>query len=39
MNSDAQIRFLDAQNQVYLRALSEIRAGRKTTHCIWYNFP
>ncbi len=32
-------RFLDAQNQVYLRALSEIRAGRKTLHWMWYVFP
>lgn len=32
-------RFLDAQNQVYLRALDEIRSGKKTTHWMWYVFP
>jgi len=33
------IRFLDAQNQVYLKALSEIKAGRKQSHWMWYIFP
>lgn len=32
-------RFLDAQNQVYLKALSEIKNGEKSTHWIWYLFP
>jgi uncharacterized protein (DUF1810 family) len=32
-------RFLDAQNQVYLRALSEIRNGKKMSHWMWYVFP
>lgn len=32
-------RFLDAQNQVYLKALSEIKNGRKTSHWMWYVFP
>ncbi len=32
-------RFLDAQNQVYLRALSEIKNGKKETHWMWYVFP
>lgn len=32
-------RFLDAQNQVYLNALSEIRKGRKQTHWMWFIFP
>ncbi|WP_367209290.1 DUF1810 domain-containing protein [Sphingobacterium sp. R2] len=32
-------RFLDAQNQVYLTALSEIKNGRKTSHWMWYVFP
>ncbi len=32
-------RFLDAQNQVYLRALEEIKKGRKTTHWMWFIFP
>lgn len=33
------IRFLDAQNQVYLKALSEIKKGKKDTHWMWYIFP
>lgn len=32
-------RFLDAQNQVYLKALSEIRNGKKETHWMWFIFP
>lgn len=32
-------RFLDAQNHVYLKALSEIRNGRKETHWMWFIFP
>ncbi|QQT46086.1 Uncharacterized conserved protein [Sphingobacterium multivorum] len=32
-------RFLDAQNQVYLGALSEIKKGKKTSHWMWYVFP
>ncbi|MBF0693773.1 MAG: DUF1810 domain-containing protein [Flavobacterium sp.] len=32
-------RFLDAQNQTYLKALDEIRNGRKTTHWMWFVFP
>lgn len=32
-------RFLDAQNQVYLNALSEIRKGKKQTHWMWFIFP
>lgn len=33
------IRFLEAQNQVYLKALSEIKGGRKQSHWMWYIFP
>lgn len=33
------IKFLDAQNQVYLKALSEIKNGKKETHWMWYIFP
>ena len=33
------IRFLEAQNQVYLKALAEIKNGRKETHWMWYIFP
>lgn len=32
-------RFLDAQNQVYLNALSEIRKGQKQSHWMWFIFP
>ena len=32
-------RFLDAQRWSYDEALSEIRAGRKESHWIWYIFP
>lgn len=32
-------RFIDAQSEDYARALSEIRAGRKRSHWIWYIFP
>lgn len=32
-------RFLDAQNQLYLKALSEIRNGRKQSHWMWFIFP
>lgn len=32
-------RFLDAQQGVWQTALSEIRAGRKRSHWIWFIFP
>ena len=34
-------RFLEAQdrNGMFEQALSELRAGRKTSHWIWYVFP
>ena len=32
-------RFLDAQEGDYQQALSEIKAGRKRSHWIWYIFP
>ncbi len=34
-------RFVDAQNEggTYERALSELRAGRKTSHWMWFVFP
>ncbi|MFD1951760.1 DUF1810 domain-containing protein [Sphingomonas arantia] len=32
-------RFVDAQADVYDRALREIRAGDKTTHWMWFVFP
>ncbi|CDM62928.1 MULTISPECIES: DUF1810 domain-containing protein [Rhizobium] len=32
-------RFMDAQNGVYERALSELKAGRKRSHWMWFIFP
>lgn len=32
-------RFVDAQSLVYGTVLRELRAGRKTTHWIWFIFP
>lgn len=32
-------RFRDAQRDVYATALTEIRAGRKRTHWMWFIFP
>lgn len=32
-------RFVEAQNRVYDTALTELRAGRKRSHWIWFVFP
>lgn len=32
-------RFVDAQNTLYDNVISELRAGRKGTHWIWFIFP
>ena len=32
-------RFVQAQEGDYERALSEVRAGRKRSHWMWYIFP
>lgn len=32
-------RFVEAQEPVYETVLAELRAGRKTTHWIWFVFP
>ena len=32
-------RFIDAQQPVYMQVLSELRAGHKQTHWIWFIFP
>ncbi len=32
-------RFVDAQAPVYEQALSELRAGRKASHWMWFVFP
>ena len=33
------VRFVEAQEGVYERALSEIRAGQKRSHWMWFIFP
>ncbi|WKL47762.1 DUF1810 domain-containing protein [Flavobacterium pectinovorum] len=38
LNTDL-MRFLDAQNKLYLTALSEIKKGKKQTHWMWFIFP
>ena len=37
MEADLQ-RFIDAQNEDYEQALSEVRRGKKRSHWIWYIF-
>jgi len=32
-------RFVDAQNPVFAQVCSELRAGRKSTHWMWFLFP
>ena len=32
-------RFIDAQDQIYTRALDEIRRGAKRSHWMWFIFP
>jgi uncharacterized protein (DUF1810 family) len=32
-------RFLEAQNQMYLKALAEIQNGKKQSHWMWFVFP
>ena len=32
-------RFLDAQESVYHTVLDELRAGRKSSHWVWFIFP
>lgn len=41
MEDQSPQRFLDAQEsgQIYARALGELRAGRKTSHWMWFAFP
>ncbi|MXN91123.1 DUF1810 family protein [Flavobacterium sp. Sd200] len=39
MGSTGLTRFLYAQNQMYLRALDEIKQGKKTSHWMWFIFP
>ncbi len=40
MNTEIQLtHFLDAQNKLYLQALSEIKNGKKESHWMWFIFP
>ena len=32
-------RFVDAQNPIFERVLAELRAGRKSSHWMWFIFP
>ena len=32
-------RFVEAQAPIHAQALAELRAGRKTSHCMWIVFP
>jgi len=38
-NKKDLIRFLDAQNKLYLTALSEIKKEKKESHWMWFIFP
>lgn len=38
-NNKGLVRFLDAQNKLYLSALSEIKKGRKESLWMWFIFP
>lgn len=38
-NNKGLVRFLDAQNKLYLSALSEIKKGRKESPWMWFIFP
>ncbi len=39
MSNNELNRFIEAQKFSYSRAFSEIQAGRKRTHWMWYIFP
>lgn len=38
LNNDLT-RFLEAQNKLYLTALTELKKGKKETHWMWFIFP
>ncbi|KQB37056.1 DUF1810 domain-containing protein [Flavobacterium aquidurense] len=38
-NNKELVRFLDAQNKLYLSALSEIKKGKKESPWMWFIFP
>ena len=39
MSQDDLERFVDAQDDIYDRVVAELRAGRKTSHWMWFVFP
>src|SRR4029079_7124166 len=39
MSQDDLERFVDAQDDIYHRGVAELRAGRKTSHWMWFVFP
>lgn len=39
LDADRLERYLTAQHPVFARVLEELRAGRKTTHWMWFIFP
>ena len=39
MSKDGLDRFVEAQRGVYARAVSELRAGAKSSHWMWFVFP
>ena len=39
MTSEGLERFVEAQEPVIERAMAELRAGRKTSHWMWFVFP
>ena len=38
-NNNELLRFLDAQNKLYLTALDEIKNGKKESPWMWFIFP
>lgn len=38
-DNNGLVRFLEAQNHVYLKALEEIKKGQKRSHWMWFIFP
>ena len=36
---DNLVRFLEAQNQMYLTAFAEVKSGTKKSHWMWFIFP
>jgi uncharacterized protein (DUF1810 family) len=39
MTDSDLVRFLDAQDQIYVQVIEELTSGRKQTHWMWFIFP